>query len=183
MPHSALKSLYYTLIHSNLIYGILVWGNSSAVSNLFTLQKRAIRIINHKKYRAHTEPLFKINKILKLTDLYKFHVILFMFDYINNNLPISFFNLFHDLTHSRTYTTRQTGTSFYIDRPRTKFTSDLPFHNFRSIWNKINYNLKTISSRTALKRQIIKDFIDSYNDNIHCTNLRCRDCFPTHPPP
>ncbi len=110
------------------------------------------RIINHKKYRAHTDPLFKSNKILKLNDLYKFHVIIFMFDYLNNKLPISFLNFFH-VPHSQRIT-RQTGISFYMDRPRTKFSSDLPYHNFRSIWNKLDNSLKLTSSRNIMKNKL-----------------------------
>ena len=71
LPHTALKSLYYTLIHSHMTYGIHAWGNASSIAKLFVLQKRAIRIINNNKYRTHTEPLFKSENILKITDLYK----------------------------------------------------------------------------------------------------------------
>ena len=46
LPHTALKSLYYTLIHSHMTYGIHAWGNASSIAKLFVLQKHAIRIIN-----------------------------------------------------------------------------------------------------------------------------------------
>ena len=73
-----------------MTYGIHAWGNASSIAKLFVLQKRAIRIINNKKYRTHTEPLFKSENILKITDLYKLHVSLFMFDLQNEALPLSF---------------------------------------------------------------------------------------------
>ena len=53
------KSLYLTLIHSHLIYGITAWGNSSATNKLYLLQKKALRLINNKAYASHTDPLFK----------------------------------------------------------------------------------------------------------------------------
>ena len=90
MPLAALKSLYFALIHSRLQYGIESWGNSNNIYKLFRMRKRAIRVINNKKYRHHTDPLFKINNIMKVSDLYKQHVFLFMYDLINNNLPASF---------------------------------------------------------------------------------------------
>jgi hypothetical protein len=39
LPHSALKALYFTLIHSRLNYGILAWGNSPSINKLTTLQE------------------------------------------------------------------------------------------------------------------------------------------------
>ena len=59
LPHAALKSLYLTLIHSHLIYGITAWGNSSATNKLYLLQKKALRLINNKAYASHTEKSIK----------------------------------------------------------------------------------------------------------------------------
>ena len=46
------------------------------------LQKRAVRIINNKRYRSHTDPIFKSENILKIADIHKLHVSLFMYDYL-----------------------------------------------------------------------------------------------------
>ena len=61
LPKQCLKTLYYSLIHSHLSYGILVWGNASqpALRQTTLLQKRAIRLINNAKYNSHTDPLFR----------------------------------------------------------------------------------------------------------------------------
>ena len=63
LPLKALKSLYFALIQSRLQYCIAVWGNSNHVQKLLLIRKRAIRIINNKNYRHHTDPLFKANQI------------------------------------------------------------------------------------------------------------------------
>ena len=73
-----------------MTYGIHAWGNSISITKLGVLQKRVIRIINKKGYRSHTDPIFKSESILKISDLYKLHVSLFMFDLQNGSLPISF---------------------------------------------------------------------------------------------
>ncbi len=31
-PHDIMKSLYYSLIHSHLVYGIQAWGNASSIN-------------------------------------------------------------------------------------------------------------------------------------------------------
>ena len=48
------------------------------------------RVINNKEYRHHTDPLFKRNNIMKVSDLYKLQVFSFMHDLVNNKLPGSF---------------------------------------------------------------------------------------------
>ena len=50
LPHKALKDIYYTLIHSHLIYGNTAWGASSQIEHLFKIQKKAIRLINRKTF-------------------------------------------------------------------------------------------------------------------------------------
>jgi hypothetical protein len=65
--------LYFSLIYI-LIYGIHIWSAAAKhITNFIaTKQKIAIRIITNAKYIAHTEPIFKSNKILPLYDLTRF---------------------------------------------------------------------------------------------------------------
>ncbi len=161
LPHSALKTLYYSLIHSNLNYGILAWGSSPSINKLFKLQKKALRIINHQPYRAHTDQLFKSEKILKVQDLYKLNIALFMYDFIYNKLPTSFSQLFPSSLSSQ-ITTRSASYNFYCERPRTKFSENLPKHIFRTTWNKLSNSLKSCSSKSKLKKGTIDFYISSY---------------------
>ena len=92
LPKDCLRTLYYSLIHSHLSYGLLTWGNCDrerlyrAVNN----QKRAIRTINNAKFRSHTDPLFKASRILKILDHYVLHSNLFVFHFIAKDLTQSF---------------------------------------------------------------------------------------------
>jgi hypothetical protein len=70
----ALKSLYYSLFHSVLIYCIQIWSNASP-SNFACLklkQKAAVRIVLNANYNDLTEPIFKHLNILPLDALCKF---------------------------------------------------------------------------------------------------------------
>ena len=71
LPHYVLKTLYFSLVQSHLQYGIQAWGNASTINKVTVLQKCAIRIINLNQinYRGHIDPLFKSERILKITDL------------------------------------------------------------------------------------------------------------------
>ena len=77
--------IYNSLILSHLNYGILVWGFKN--SKILKLQKKAIRIICSKKSNAHTDPLFKNLKLLKLNDIFTISKFKFYHKYINNKLP------------------------------------------------------------------------------------------------
>ena len=67
LPVDILRTLYFSMINSNLNYGILVWGYSC--QRLIKLQKKAIRLISGSKFNAHTGPLLKSLDILTLEDL------------------------------------------------------------------------------------------------------------------
>jgi hypothetical protein len=58
------------------------------------IQKKAIRIITFNSYIAKSAPLFQQLKLLNLNQINDLCVSLFMFDYINGNLPASFNDYF-----------------------------------------------------------------------------------------
>ena len=175
LPHSALKTLYLTMIQPYLMNGIHVWGNSVHVHKIFNLQKRAIRIVNNKAYRSHTEPLFKSENILMLKDLYTFQILLFMHDLNNSVLPLSFNNF---ATKNREYIDRTTRQSslYHTKRPRTNFSSKLPNHAFPRMWNALNEELRNTNDRKMFKRKCSTSFIDSYSISITCNNPHCQEC-------
>ena len=63
------------------------------LNRLLLLQKRVIRIINKVEFDAHTDQLFKDNRIFKFKDIYFYNLGKFMFLYINNRLTGNFDNL------------------------------------------------------------------------------------------
>lgn len=77
--------IYNSLILSHLQYCILLWGYQ--LGRTEKLQKKAIRVISSSKYNAHTDPLFKSLKILKLKDILLINELKFYYKYINNTLP------------------------------------------------------------------------------------------------
>jgi hypothetical protein len=91
-----LIQLYYSLIYPFLTYGIIIWGNTymTTLHPLNILQKKATRLMTFSNFDEHTEPLFKIKGLLKLNDLIFLYNSLFMYDFYNNKLPLSFENFF-----------------------------------------------------------------------------------------
>ena len=91
-----LVSLYFTLFHSHLSYGLLVWGKSNDryLSKIFLLQKKVIRAITFSDFKAHTATIFKNLNILQLKDLVNYKTISMMWDFEHNTLPNSLASLF-----------------------------------------------------------------------------------------
>ena len=70
---------------------MVLWGYNA--DRIFNLHKKYIRIIGLKKYNAHTEPLFKSFKLLKVADIFKLQQLKFYVNLINTKQP-EYFNSF-----------------------------------------------------------------------------------------
>ena len=80
---SILTTIYYSMIHPYISYGLMLWGSAykSYLHMIEILQKKAIRNVHKTKYNEHTMPLFRSSKILKIEDMYKLQLFMFMFSY------------------------------------------------------------------------------------------------------
>ena len=85
-PHQILRTLYNSLIHPHLIYGLYIWGFSP--KRLAILQKKAVRILVRRPYISHTTSIFKDLKILKLKDHYSIQLYKLYHKNTNNNRNI-----------------------------------------------------------------------------------------------
>jgi hypothetical protein len=183
LPTESLKTLYYSMIHPYITYGILAWGNAnrSEIKRTCLLQKRAIRIINKSLYNSHTDPLFKKSCILKIEDQYVYQATLFMQDYAMKKLPNSFIDLYkYNYENQVNRKTRQSSL-LSIDRCDSIFARNLPLYNFPKLWNNwvrsspidtSNPYLFTSQTKSKLK----KKFLSSYASTVRCSNLHCADC-------
>ena len=88
-PLAVLLTLYNTLVLP--YYCILSWGSKIKENHqLYLLQKKAVRIITHSNYIAHTEPLCNQYGIIKLTDMFSLAIWKFYNKLMNNQLPTYF---------------------------------------------------------------------------------------------
>jgi hypothetical protein len=92
LPLGAKIKLYNSLVLAHMNYGILTWGHKS--NKIFKLQKRAIRAVYNSKYNAHTDPIFKELKLLKINDLHKQFMMKFYYKFVQKELPTYFHNMF-----------------------------------------------------------------------------------------
>ena len=98
-----LKSIYYSLIYSHIVYAIQVWGsaNDTELEKILILQKKAVRMMVYKDQYPKipgplnpTKPIFLELGILKIHDVFKLQVIKFIYDCLSFNTPRIFWNWF-----------------------------------------------------------------------------------------
>ena len=92
LPTPVLLTLYNTLILPHFHYGLLNWGFS--MGRLQLLQKRSVRVISSSKYNAHTDPLFKKLRLIKLADLFTLNVLKMYYKFKHACLPSHVENMF-----------------------------------------------------------------------------------------
>ena len=109
LPKTCLVTLYYSFVYPYLNYCLEVWGKTTEnfVSKIYKLQKRVVRIISHKPWRAHTTPIFDELKILPLHKIYIYKIGILMFKYSQDLLPSIFNNIFTKNSQIHSYNTRQ----------------------------------------------------------------------------
>ena len=90
-PQRILFTLYTTLIVPHLNYCLILWGSYIKENHRpHLLQKKALRIITNSHYIAHSEPIFKDVRCLKITDMFSVAIWKFYFKLMNNKLPHCF---------------------------------------------------------------------------------------------
>ena len=80
--------MYNSLILPYFNYCHLAWGsNITARYELHLLQKKAVRIVDRRHFLAHTEPICKRLRIVKIVDMFQISIWKFYYKLMNNMLP------------------------------------------------------------------------------------------------
>ena len=146
LPTPVLLTLYNTLILPHFHYGLLNWGFS--MGRLQLLQKKSVRVISSSKYNAHTDPLFKKLRLIKLADLFTLNVLKMYYKFKHACLPSHVENMFVEFSRNHEHETRQ---SLILEEPMV---------NTASGENCLRYILPRIINKT--NPTIIK-IIDSHS--------------------
>ena len=154
LPLQARLNFYHAFIYPLLSYNISIWGgtNSTHLAALIVAQKRVIRTIAGAQRYDHTTPLFSSLKILKLPDIYKYQISVYMFE--NNHNPIFQSNHQHD-TRNRNLL----NPVFHrLSRTQQAMSSVGP-----RIWNSLPNDLKLISTLPKFKTELKCFLLSNYD--------------------
>ena len=109
VPKYLLRTIYFSISNSHMIYTCQVWGqNEAKITQISKLQDKALKIINFKRKNHPVSELYKSNEILKLTDYIKLLNCMFVKDTLSPNQIAIFNNVFKKTNEIHRHNTRHT---------------------------------------------------------------------------
>ena len=153
MPFKVLKQVYYSLVYSYLNYNACCYCSTyhTHLERLVILQKRVIRFMNNVNPLAHTNPLFLSNGILKIHDIYKLNVGLYMYDQ----------RLSGQYTRDHDHDTRNRSDLLPNQARLTVCKHSLSVTG-PNIWNSIPIEIRDAPSRPSFKARYKKYLLSCY---------------------
>jgi hypothetical protein len=164
LNHNILRQLYYSFLYPYLTYCLIIWGSAAASSTLpiFRLQKRAIRLIKGLRRRDSTLPTCHKLQILRLPELYKYMILIWMYNYKNNILPPTFKYFYQENSSIHSYPTRQAH-QLRLPQTRTNLAQTFIRSKGVQIWNEfadgLDYQITKNAFKTTIRLKLISKYI------------------------
>ena len=164
LSKSSLKLLYYSYIHSCMVYGLNIWGPLIAKSNLKrirTIQKKALRTITHAKFNASTNAICKSLSILLVDELIEMELTNVSYRFVNKSLPKSVMQLFQANSYHHAYLTRQRDNP-RIEKHKTAIFNKSFLCKAPSFWASLPQSNKTKNKKGVFKSCLKKHLLKKY---------------------
>ena len=165
LTDKALRSLYYAIFHSHLLYCPIILSSTAAknIKRIQILQKKAIRVISREKNLTHTRPLFAKLKILPYDLLVQQSKLSFMHSIKFNYAPESFADVWLlNANREHEYQLRNNN-DFIIPAPRIEFFRKQPIYTLPFEWNKLEdsrFQTNRITFQIELKNNLLEQLND-----------------------
>jgi hypothetical protein len=165
-PLTILSTLYYSLIYPYICYCCILWGGaySNVLNAVVILQNKAIRLLTNSPYRSSASPLYGQLKMLKVSDVYKNQVLLFMHGVKNTYLPRTCYSFF-TVSPSSTHYTRCIS-YFILKTCRTNVRKKSICIAGPLLWNTIPVELQALHSPLQFKLSLKSLLMKCYGDNL-----------------
>lgn len=166
VPQNTLITLYWSLVHPYLNYGISAWGQASKtlMNKLLLLQKRALRFIFFVNSRESAIPLFIKTAIPPLNTLFFQSIANLMHDVINEKAPQNLCKLFTSISETHSYNTRSSADKkLYTQASRINIQLNSFSRVGVRLWNSIPLLIRN-KSKNLFKKEI-KELLFSILEN------------------
>ena len=155
LPMKARLDYYYAYIYPYLSYNIIIWGSTfqTHLQPLIVQQKRTIRTIMGAGYIDHTDPLFRRLKLLKLQDIYYFHLGTYMFHARSRGEYATQTNI----------NTRGTNNAL-PSRHRITITQHAVSCTGPKFWTSLPQHIRSINSFARFRKSLKEHLLNKYQD-------------------
>ncbi len=143
------------------------------------LQKCIVRIVSSSKYKAHTEPIFKTLKLLKIKDILRLQELKFYYKYENDKLPYYLANLpFSTNTSIDSPATRRQN-KIHLFKPNHEYAKHCIIYDIPTVINSTPNNIiaKIYTQLARVSGYIKQHFLQSYQEG--CTIINYYICSRT----
>ena len=161
LAKSSLINLYYSFAYPYLIYCNHIWGKKypTSLEKIYLVQKKVIRIVTCSPYRAHTEPLCIANRILNVADINDYMIGIFMYNYMDGNVPNAFQNFFHVNRNIHDYELRNAD-AIQVPYGRLDIRRFSIIIAGANLWNSLPVYVKNANTVHLFKRYIKNYLLD-----------------------
>ena len=161
LSYNILILIYNTILIPYLTYCCITWGFTyqTYINKIFTIQKKAIRIINHSPFQCHSSPLSKKTNNLNIFQMIEYYASIFMFQKLNSTVP----NVFQQNRFlSYSYHTYETHNNLSIRTPlfKLQFSKKSIFDHGIKIRNNLSPEVKSLTNISIFKKIIRKKLIN-----------------------
>jgi hypothetical protein len=163
-PRSCLLSLYYAFVYPFITNGIEFWGQAAdyRLKPVRIAQKSCIRIIGNANARAHCLPIAKRLNLLLLDELYKYCLLIHMFNVYTHKACRAIGVMFVRLYEIHTRVTRGFQYDFFVPRCITTSRQQFIVYQGSVLWNALSVNIKMSTSVNNFKRQLRTHLFSNY---------------------
>ena len=159
LPCQTRLTFYNCYILPHLDYCITIWGNASSVIRLYSLQKRAARIITDSEYLASSAPLMRPLRWLPPTQRVQYHQAQLVYSAVNGLAPDYICCIFRPVSEVSSRATRASVRGDLCVPPgRTCTSRNMVARAGAIIWNNLSPQVTRCQTLLAFKRAFI-DYI------------------------
>ena len=89
LSYNMLILIYNTILLPYHTYCCITWGFTyqTYINKIFTIKKKAIRIVTHSPFDCHSLPLFKKTSNLNIFQIIEYYASIYMFQKLNRTVP------------------------------------------------------------------------------------------------
>ena len=158
-----------------MCFGCIILGaaDKKLLDPISAIQRKAVRLVARAPYNAHTDVLFKKYQFLKFDDIVQLSQCMFLRQYSNKQLPISFNHMFKYLPISL-QVFRHQEYNFEPKIVNKSYLKHYPTVQLVRTWNSKNLFVKCEAEIQLIKETFKSQCISSYDDE--CLKLNCYVC-------